>query len=109
MKEVTGFVFLVCGFYAVVCVFCVCRLIPTEVVESAVKTAVSDTRISDNAVNAALRRMMDWLVWPTCWNLDQWIICFLKELAIAKKFSILISVTESKVEQVRDRSFSLQG
>ena len=86
-----------------------CRLIPTEVVESAVKTAVSDTRISDNAVNAALRRMMDWLVWPTCWNLDQWIICFLKELAIAKKFSILISVTESKVEQVRDRSFSLQG
>ena len=83
--------------------FCVYRLIPTEVVESAVRSAVADTRISDSAVNAALRRMMDWLVWPTCRNLDQWIICFLKELAITKKFSILISVTESKVEQVRKR------
>ncbi|KAK7098092.1 ubiquitin carboxyl-terminal hydrolase 38-like isoform X2 [Littorina saxatilis] len=86
-----------------VCLGSVVRLIPTDVVESAVKSAVNDTRITDGAVNAALRRMIDWLVWPTCRNLDHWVICFLKELAAAKKFTILIDVTESKVEQVMEK------
>ncbi|XP_076467418.1 ubiquitin carboxyl-terminal hydrolase 38-like isoform X2 [Babylonia areolata] len=79
------------------------RLIPTQVVKSAISAVVQNARISDSAVKAALCRMIDWLVWPTCKNIDEWVICFLNQQAAAKKFSTLISVTEAKVEQVLDK------
>lgn len=86
-----------------VCLASLVRLIPTEVVEGAVKSVVADSLISNDSLEAALRRMLDWLVWPSCKHLDQWILCFLKELAYAKKFSILIQVIQDRVEQVLDK------
>ncbi|KAL8599620.1 hypothetical protein ACOMHN_053679 [Nucella lapillus] len=79
------------------------RLIPTEIVKSAVSSVVHNTKVSDAAVKAALCRMIDWLVWPTCRNIDEWVICFLNELAAAKKFSMLINISQAKVEQVLDK------
>nr|KAG5692010.1 hypothetical protein BaRGS_027655 [Batillaria attramentaria] len=99
LKELFQIISAVDGPEPSVCLGSVVRYIPVDVVQTAVRSAVLDPRITDAAVNAALRRMVDWLVWPTCRNIDQWIVCFLKELAAAKKFSILISVTENKVEQ----------
>jgi ubiquitin carboxyl-terminal hydrolase 35/38 len=70
------------------------------VVEHAVKSVVADNGISDVAVSAALGRMLDWLGWPRCCHLDDWVLCFLRELAHAKRFSILITVIQDKVLQV---------
>ncbi|KAK7476728.1 hypothetical protein BaRGS_00032021 [Batillaria attramentaria] len=103
LKELFQIISAVDGPEPSVCLGSVVRYIPVDVVQTAVRSAVLDPRITDAAVNAALRRMVDWLVWPTCRNIDQWIVCFLKELAAAKKFSILISVTENKVEQVMEK------
>lgn len=103
LKELFHIISTVDGPEPSVCLGAVVRFIPVDGVQTAVRVAVLDPRVSDAAVNAALRRMVDWLVWPTCRNIDQWIVCFLRELAHAQKYSILISVTESKVEQVMEK------
>ena len=74
--------------------------IPLDMIDHVVKTTVSDNTILDVNMTAALLRMIDWLNWPLANNMDQWILAFLKGLAAVHKYTILINVTESKVEQV---------
>lgn len=81
------------------CLGAVVRNIPEKMIEIFVKYAInSDT---DNArMTTALQRVVDWVQWPTATNVHLWIIMFFRSLAEAKKYSILIKVTENKIEQV---------
>lgn len=85
------------------CIGSITQYIPVEMINIVVKSAISDTNIDNSHMTTALFRIIDWLQWPTAKNIDQWIVGFLKGLASVKKFSILISVTETKIEQVRPR------
>ncbi len=76
------------------------QFIPTNLINTVTMMTVSDNDITDASMMQALLRMIDWLSWPSK-NIDKWVIAFLKGLATVHKYSILISVTESKVEQVR--------
>ena len=83
-----------------VCLGAVVRYIPLEMTSSVVKNAITDPVIDDYSMTSAVQRMIDWLSWPTVKNVDQWVIMFLSELASANKFTIIITVTDNKVEQV---------
>ncbi|XP_076446830.1 ubiquitin carboxyl-terminal hydrolase 38-like [Babylonia areolata] len=85
------------------CLGALAGLFPTEVVQAGIRTLVSDSRTTDAGVGCMLQRLLDWLVWPTCGTADVWVITLLKELATASKYPILVSVTESKVEQVMEK------
>ena len=75
--------------------------IPTNLIDDVTKMTVSDTSITDASMKEALMRMFDWLNWPLANHVDVWIIAFLKGLASVHKYTILITVTETKVAQVR--------
>ncbi|XP_067663921.1 ubiquitin carboxyl-terminal hydrolase 38-like isoform X1 [Haliotis asinina] len=85
------------------CLGAVVSFIPLDMASSVVKNAISDPIIDDFSMTSAVQRMIDWLTWPTVKNIDQWVIMFLKELAAAKKYTILITVTDNKVEQVAEK------
>ena len=74
--------------------------VPPELIDKVVKMTVADASIADANMVAALLRVIDWLNWPVATNIDQWILAFLRELALAHKYTILIKVTEVKMEQV---------
>ena len=80
--------------------------IPLNLIEKVVKTTVADTTIADANMIAALLRVIDWLNWPIANNVDQWILAFLRELAVAHKYTILIKVTEHRIEQVNSIFFT---
>ncbi len=79
--------------------------IPVNMIEGVTKNTVSDNTIRDDMMKAALMRMIDWLNWPLAQNVEHWIIAFLQGLASVHKYTILIEVTENKVELVRKNSF----
>lgn len=82
------------------CLGAVVRNIPEKMIEVIVKYAISSD-IDNKQITTALQRVVDWLQWPTATNAHLWIITFFRSLAGAKKYSILIAVTETKIEQVR--------
>ncbi|XP_021366190.1 ubiquitin carboxyl-terminal hydrolase 38-like [Mizuhopecten yessoensis] len=85
------------------CLGALAQHIPTEMLKVVVKFTINNPAIDNFSMTAALQRIVDWLQWPTARNIDQWIIAFLKGLAAVKRYSILISVTESKIEQVFEK------
>ncbi|XP_062577583.1 ubiquitin carboxyl-terminal hydrolase 35-like [Saccostrea cucullata] len=81
------------------CLGAVVRNIPEKMIEVIVKYAIG-SNVDNTRMTTALQRVVDWLQWPTATNVHMWIITFFRSLAGAKKYSILITVTETKVEQV---------
>ena len=81
------------------CLAAVVQYIPNSRIDDVVKFTIKST-IDNKRMTLALQRIVDWLQWPTAKNIDQWIIIFLRGLASVKKYSILIAVTESKIDQV---------
>ena len=75
--------------------------VPDDIMVGVVKKTVEDTNIPDKNMSVALARMIDWLSWPLARNIDQWIMSFLRGLASVHKYTILIDITEAKVEWVR--------
>ncbi|XP_051882178.1 ubiquitin carboxyl-terminal hydrolase 35-like isoform X2 [Pristis pectinata] len=73
--------------------------------DGVIQNLTNDDCIIDVEMMTALTNMIDWLSWPLAKNIDKWIIGLLKGLAAVKKFSILIEVTLSKIEQVFSRLF----
>lgn len=69
-----------------------------------VRNVIQDPNIDNNSMLTALQRIIDWLLWPTTRFVDTWVIEFLKGLASVQKYSILITVTENKVDQVSGKS-----
>ncbi|XP_069129383.1 ubiquitin carboxyl-terminal hydrolase 38-like [Argopecten irradians] len=90
------------------CLGALAQHIPTEMLKMVVKFTINNPAIDNMMMTAALQRVVDWLQWPTARNIDLWIIAFLKGLAVAKRYSVLINVTETKIEQVFEKvSFPL--
>ncbi|ESO88451.1 hypothetical protein LOTGIDRAFT_234511 [Lottia gigantea] len=77
--------------------------VPNDVCNDVIKQAVKTDMVDNDAMTLALQRMVNWLNWPACINIDQIVIMFLKELATHKKYTVLISVTESKIESVMEK------
>uniref|UniRef100_UPI00398F3468 ubiquitin carboxyl-terminal hydrolase 35-like n=1 Tax=Pristiophorus japonicus TaxID=55135 RepID=UPI00398F3468 len=83
----------------------VVQYVPLELMDGVIRNLTNDDCITDIELMTALTNMVDWLSWPLVKNIDKWIIGLLKGLAAVKKFSILIEVTLSKIEQVFSRLF----
>ena len=76
------------------------QFIPTRYVDSVTRATVTDEKIGDANMKLALCRMIDWLAWPLARNIDLWVVAFLKGLAAAHKYTILIDITEDKITNV---------
>ncbi|XP_071949587.1 ubiquitin carboxyl-terminal hydrolase 38-like [Antedon mediterranea] len=74
--------------------------VPVAIIKKITKDAAFDQSIPDVNMTAALARMIDWLEWPGVKNIHLWIVAFLKNLAAAKKYSILIKVSCESIVQV---------
>jgi ubiquitin carboxyl-terminal hydrolase 35/38 len=74
------------------------QFIPTRFVASI--TVATVAKDSDESLVAALGRMIDWLAWPNARNIHLWIIAFLKSLAAAKRYGVLIGITHDKIGSV---------
>ncbi|XP_076070650.1 ubiquitin carboxyl-terminal hydrolase 38-like [Mytilus galloprovincialis] len=82
------------------CLGAIVQHIPKEMIDIVVKYAVFESNIDDDSMTRALNRIIGWIQWPTAVNVSVWIIGFLQSLAAEKRFTVLISVTEDKIEQV---------
>jgi len=71
-----------------------------EVIDTATNMVARSPTVSDENLSSALTRMISWLSWPGGKRVDQWVICFLRALALAGKHDILIQVTLEKITQV---------
>ena len=61
--------------------------------------AASDV-VAERSVLLAVCHMVDWLRWPMPANISQCIVLFIRHLAIAQKYSVLMEIAELKVMQV---------
>ncbi|KAL3879797.1 hypothetical protein ACJMK2_032080 [Sinanodonta woodiana] len=77
--------------------------IPLHLIDQMVNNAIQSDAIDNKSMTFALQRMIDWLQWPTARFVDHWVVGFLKGLASVQKYSILIEVTESKIEQIFEK------
>lgn len=102
LKGIFGIISLIdeAGMEPSFCLGAIAQHIPSDVLKVVVKFTINNPEIDNSSMTAALQRIVDWLLWPTARNVDLWIIAFLKGLAAVKKYSILINVTETKIEQV---------
>ena len=82
------------------CLGSLVQYIPQEMINVVIKNVIRDSNVDNNSMTTAIQRIIDWLKWPTCKYVDQWVIGFLKGLASVQKYSILIAVTENKIDQV---------
>lgn len=76
------------------------RFLPENVVASQIQELASSPVISERSVLVAVCHMIDWLRWPMSTNVSQWIVLFIRHLAVAQKYSILMEIAELKVVQV---------
>ncbi|XP_059155627.1 ubiquitin carboxyl-terminal hydrolase 38-like isoform X2 [Physella acuta] len=80
----------------------VVKHIPIEFANRVVKDVVTDTTISDESIGTAVGQIVEWLKWPMAQNVDLWLSCFLTELALNHRYTLLVQITETNTEQVVD-------
>lgn len=85
------------------CLGSLVQFIPQEMINIVIKNVIRDSSIDNNSMTTAIQRIIDWLKWPTSKFVDQWVIGFLKGLASVQKYSILIAVTENKIDQIFEK------
>jgi ubiquitin carboxyl-terminal hydrolase 35/38 len=73
---------------------------PTHSIEQALRSLLQDPSVCSGDLRIALERMILWLQWPGAKNIHLWVNGFLQELSYAKKYSVLIEVTEGTIEKV---------
>ena len=78
----------------------VVQFVPDIVMRSTLQSKACDASLSDETAMLALSRMLDMLCWPSTKNIDLWIITFMRGLASAHRYSVLMCVAASKVDQV---------
>ena len=72
---------------------------PTDLIDNVARDTTSSTKISDENLQSAVITMLNWLPWPYTKNIDLWTIAFLKGLAAASKYTILMDVAELTIEK----------
>jgi len=78
----------------------VVQFIPDIVMRSTLELKARDASLSDETVLMAMSRMLDMLCWPSTKNIDVWIITFMRGLVSAHRYSVLMCIAGSKVDQV---------
>ena len=78
----------------------VVQFIPDVLMRSTIQSKSCDASISDETALLALSRMLDMLCWPSTKNIDMWIITFMRGLASVHRYSVLMCIAGSKVDQV---------
>jgi len=76
------------------------QFIPDVLMHSTLQAKATDASISDETALLALSRMLDMLCWPSTKNIDVWIITFMRGLASVHRYSVLMLIAGSKVDQV---------
>lgn len=109
LKEIFRIISSPCDVEPAVCLGSLVQYIPVDMINTVVKNVISDSSIDNNSMVTAIQRIIDWLQWPTARFVDHWVIAFLKGLASIQKYSILITVTENKADQVGHRVLQLSG
>ena len=79
----------------------VVQLIPDVLMRSTVQSKSCDASMSDETALLALSRMLDMLCWPSTKNIDMWVITFMRGLASVHRYSVLMCIAGSKIDQVR--------
>lgn len=100
LKEIFQIISSPCDVEPSVCLGSLVQYLPSIMINTVVKNVISNSSIDNNSMVTALQRIIDWLQWPTARCVDDLVIAFLKGLASVQKYSILITVTENKVDQV---------
>lgn len=83
-----------------ICLGGMAQYVPLEMINVVVKSTIKNKDVGNPSMTAVLQRIIDWQQWPTSKNIDQWVVAFLKGLAAEKRYSVLIKVTESKIDKV---------
>lgn len=78
----------------------VMQYMPNHMIHKIMNFVAWDPTTTDDQLSVALLRMTDWLSWPMTKNAHIWIISFLQHLATAQKFSIVLDVAETVIENV---------
>ena len=78
----------------------VIQFVPDVLMRSILQSKACDTSLSDETVLLVLSRMLDMLCWPSAKNIDVWIITFMRSLASVHRYSVLVDIARSKVDQV---------
>ncbi|XP_052794346.1 ubiquitin carboxyl-terminal hydrolase 38-like isoform X1 [Mya arenaria] len=100
LKEIFKIISMPCDVEPSICLGSLVPYIPPSLIPKVVRNVISDSNIDNNSMVTALQRIIDWLLWPTTRFVDTWVIEFLKALASVQKYSVLITVTENKVDQI---------
>ncbi|CAG5130849.1 unnamed protein product, partial [Candidula unifasciata] len=86
--------------YPSCCLAAVVRYIPMEIANLVVRDIVTDTSGSDESIAIAVSQIIEWLRWPCIENMDLWLLCFLTQLAAARKYDLLAHITEFNIRQL---------
>ncbi|XP_052277694.1 ubiquitin carboxyl-terminal hydrolase 38-like isoform X2 [Dreissena polymorpha] len=100
LQEIFKIISMPCDIEPSLCLGSLVPYIPTKVIPKVVQNVIMDSSIDNNSMVTALQRIIDWLLWPTTRFVDKWMIEFLQQLAAVQKYTILITVTENKVDQI---------
>jgi len=76
------------------------RFLPENVVASQIQELATSPVVPERNILVAACHMIDWLRWPMSGNVSQWIVLFIRHLALSHKYSILMEIAELKVLQV---------
>ena len=76
------------------------RFLPENIVVAQIEEMCSNPLVPERNVLVAACHMIDWLRWPMPGNVSQWIMQFIRHLAVSHKYSILMEIAELKVLQV---------
>lgn len=104
LKEIFTIISMPCDVEPSLCLGSLLPHLGSDLINTVVRNTIHDSSIDNNSMVTALQRIIDWLQWPTTRFVDTWVIEFLKGLASVQKYSILITVTENKVDQVKKQT-----
>jgi len=76
------------------------RFLPENIVDAQIQELATSPVVSEHNILVAACHMIDWLRWPMSSNVSQCILLFIRHLAAAQKYSILMEIAELKVLQV---------
>jgi len=76
------------------------QFLPASAVAAHLDDVAGSAAQADRAVLIVACHMVDWLRWPMPPHVSQWIVRFVRQLAVAEKYSVLMEIAELKVMQV---------
>lgn len=82
-----------------VCLASVTKFVPVEVLPDISHHLLSKITQQDG-LDVVLARVIDWLPWPLGENIDLWVVVWMKALADAGMFSVLVRITNDSIEKI---------